>query len=82
MKPMPEQSLLSQLQTEWEKTKLPFLLADSAEVIEAHYKDRIISLQAQLNQFNLLEHAREITSCCQEIQLMRQKLANIQSGGK
>lgn len=54
------------------------LLADSLEVLEVYYHEKIEILESSLKCLNLLENAREITFICREIRHARTELTNIQ----
>lgn len=50
------------------------MMADSKEVVRSFYEEKINSLQQELSQLNLLDHAQEITDICREIMKTRQQL--------
>lgn len=52
-------------------------MADSLEVIEGYYHEKIQVLEYSLEQLNLQENAREITFMCREIKATRVALERI-----
>ena len=47
--------------------RTPVILADSLEVMENYYRDKIQVLKEGLEQLNLLEHPQDIYFICREI---------------
>lgn len=61
--------------------KIPALLpADSAEVKEQYYLERINFLYDELEQLNFLEHPSAIASICGEINTTRKLLKDLRPG--
>ena len=55
----------------------PAVMADSLEVMEQYYKERIQSFNEMLNHLNILQDAPEIEFLCREIIEARQTIAKI-----
>ncbi len=55
----------------------PAVMADSLEVMEQYYKERIQSFNEMLDHLNILQDAPEIEFLCREIIEARQTIAKI-----
>jgi hypothetical protein len=55
----------------------PALLADSFEVMEDYYREKIQVLNASLHQLNILDNAREIAFICHEITVAKEGLEKV-----
>jgi hypothetical protein len=53
------------------------VLADSIEVVEAFYQEKINLLESSLKQLNVLENSREIAFLCREITGTKKALQDI-----
>ncbi len=53
------------------------LMADSLEVMELYYKERITAFNEMLQYLNILENSSEIDFLCREITAARKALNNI-----
>lgn len=55
-------------------TEETLLSGDSKEILATYYEGRLIQLQRELNQYNLLDHIPEIRAICKKIITTKKKL--------
>jgi hypothetical protein len=53
--------------------------ADSHEAMEAHYRNTLQQIEAQLATLSIMEHARQITTLCNKIISIKNKLDHLLS---
>lgn len=53
------------------------ILADSPEIMETYYHERVASLYGELAGLSLLNHPKEIVHICKEIMMARKILRSI-----
>ena len=56
---------------------MPVIMADSIEVMENYYRDRIKVMESNLARLNILENSKEIFFLCREISQAKKILRKI-----
>ena len=59
------------------QSTMPVIMADSIEVMENYYRDKIKVMEGSLACLNILEHSKEIFFLCREISQAKKILRKI-----